>query len=533
MGEIIVRERMFVPAEDLDERQVKKRYVHRFYDEAACRRCENRPERHNYLCNKCEFYQGKNVTYNEKMIDGELYFGLPMGDRDNIEQKFGIDFSDYDVEDLRTRAKRRFNVKMVGFKPYDYQEPAVAALKKAKYGILKAPPRSGKTPTMLYTGVTQFKYRIAIIADQREFLDQFVDHIREYTNLPDLEQKHKQKLFGYGKTPEDFKNFEIIVCTYQTFLSDKGKKLLRLLNKNYGTVFVDEVHSSGALEYSKVLNELWARIRVGATGTDDRKDGKIKIVKQIVGDVTALIERPQLRANMYVHPMPFVKTKAAYRGKAGFSNCVTFLSKHKKRNAFILEWIMKDLAKGHSLVIPVYRKEHVWELVKAINDEYGKTIAGGFVGGGTTKAAKAERAGVLEKAKSGKLRVIVGIRSLLQRGLNVPKWTMIYNIMPINNEPNWKQESSRILTPMEGKRNPAIRFFVDENIGMPLGCFVSTYKQSIKFKHKPTDVAHERAIELMEKHGDKGAKNGDFMENTKAVRDRKVVRRPGKGLFSA
>lgn len=272
MGEIIVRERMFIPAQYLDERKVKKRYVHRFYDEAACRRCENRPERHNYLCNKCEFYGGKNVTYNEKMIDGDLYYGLPMGDRAKIEDVFGLDFDDFEIDDLRTKAKRRFKVKMVGFTPYSYQEPAVVDLKKAKYGILKAPPRSGKTPTMLYTGVTQFPYRIAIIADQREFLDQFLDHVREYTNLQDLEQKHKMKLFGYGKKPEDFENFEIIVCTYQTFLSNKGKKLFKLLNKNFGTVFCDEVHSGGALEYSKVLNDLWAKIRIGATGTVERKD---------------------------------------------------------------------------------------------------------------------------------------------------------------------------------------------------------------------------------------------------------------------
>lgn len=527
MGDIIVRERMFIPAQYIEEKKLKKRYVHRFYDETACRRCENRPERHNYLCNKCEFYGGKNVTYNEKFINGELHYGLPMGDRENIEDVFGLDFDDFDITDLRTKSKRRYNVKMVGFKPYDYQAPAAEALKKAKYGILKAPPRSGKTPTMLYTGIKKLKYRIAIIADQREFLDQFITHIEEFTNLPDLEEKHKTKLFGYGKKKEDFENFEIVVCTYQTFLSDKGKKLLKHLNRNFGTIFIDEVHSAGALEFSKVLNNLWAKVRIGATGTDDRKDGKIKLLKQIVGDVTALIEIPQLQASVYVHPLPFVKSKAAYRGKAGFAHCINFLSKHKKRNAFILEWIMKDLEKGHSIVIPVYRKEHVWELVKSINDEFGKVIAGGFVGGGTTKAAKADRAGVLEKAKAGKLRVVVGIRSLLQRGLNVPRWTMLYNIMPINNEPNWKQESSRILTPMEGKRAPAIRFFVDENLGMPLGCFVSTYKQTVKFKHKPTEIARDRAIALMDKHKPR-AVDGNFDTDSSTVRDKSIRRKTGK-----
>ncbi|MNV33236.1 hypothetical protein D3C71_1245970 [compost metagenome] len=249
-----------------------------------------------------------------------------------------------------------------------------------------------------------------------------------------------------------------------------------------------------------------------------------------MGPVSALIDIPQLQANIFVHPLDFVKTKAAYKGRAGFTNCISFLTKHKKRNQFIIDWVLKDLAAGHNLVIPVYRKEHVWELVKMINDQFGRKVADGFTGGAANKADIARRKQVLDEAKSGKIRVVIGIRSLMQRGLNVPRWSMIYCVMPINNEPNWKQESSRILTPFEGKRPPGIRFFVDENIGMPLGCFVATYKQSMKFKHKPTDIAHERAIKLMEKHnskrgGGRGEASDGFMDDTKAVR---VIRSSGR-----
>ncbi len=240
MADIIVRERMFIPSYLVDERDVKKRYVHRFYEESACRKCDNRSQRHNYVCQKCPAYTGKNVTVNEKIVDGVHYYGIPLGERKNLKAHLGIKPKRHTFIDLRTKAKRRYDVRMVNFKPFDYQEPAVEKLGDAGFGILKAPPRSGKTPTMLYTGIKKFPYRICIIADQKEFLDQFLAHVEEFTNLPQLEKKYKKKLYGYGKKPEDFKNFEIIVCTYQTFLSEKGKKLLKLLNKNYGTVFVDE-----------------------------------------------------------------------------------------------------------------------------------------------------------------------------------------------------------------------------------------------------------------------------------------------------
>lgn len=509
MGDIIVRERMYVPTYLVDERDVRKRYIHHFYREKSCARCDNRPERHNDVCDRCENFLGSAKTVNRKIVEGIEYYGFPLGDRKNVAKAFGIRFSDHDVIDLRTRAKRRYPIKMVGFTPYEYQSPAIKKMKEIGYGVLKAPPRSGKTPTMLYAGITEFKYRIAVIADQKEFLKQFLDHVYQYTDIAKWEKKAGKKLAGFGKKAEHFNDYEIIVCTYQTFLSEHGKTLLKLLNKNFGTQFVDEVHSSGATKYAENLNELRGRIRIGATGTDDRKDGKYRVVEQIMGPVTALIDIPQMQAQVFVHPIDFVKSKNQYRGRAGFTYCVNFLSKHKKRNDLIVEWVMKDLEKGHNLLIPVYRKEHVWDLVKRINNAAGRRIADGFVGGAANKKDIARREAVLEEAKSGKIRVVIGIRSLMQRGLNVPRWSMIYCVMPISNEPNWKQESSRVLTTMEGKRQPGIRLFCDPNIGLTLGCFVNTYKQCIKFKHKPTEVAHERALKLMDLHNSKRGKAVD------------------------
>ena len=498
---IILSDAIYVPAEDLDPKQVKKQYRHRFYEEQDCRRCENRPERHNYLCNKCPAFTDQTVVYKERSRHGIPYIGLPFGDRDRIEDLFSIDFHDYEIKDFRCKAKRRHKIEIEGLTPYDNQRPAIKDLGEYRYGILKAPPRSGKTPTMLYAAVKEFPYRIVMIADQREFLDQFLDHVREYTNLPELEERHKKKLFGYARTIEDMKNFEIAVCTYQTFLSEGGKKLLAALNKNFGTMLLDECHSAAAPQYSGIINSIKCAIRIGATGTVERKDKRHKIIKQIIGDVTAEINVDQLRANIYVHIVDFTKSRAKYVGKGGFSRLINFLSDHEKRNELIIEWAVKDIKAGHSIIIPVERKEHLWYMVKRINDEMGQVVAAGFEGA-TSKAAKAARAKTLDDARSGKIRAVVGIKSLLRRGLNVPRWSMLYNITPSNNEPNWKQESSRILTPMEGKRQPGIRFFVDENLQMPLNCFVNTYKQTVKFKHIPTKTARERFSMMARKLGD-------------------------------
>jgi superfamily II DNA or RNA helicase/intein/homing endonuclease len=389
---------------------------------------------------------------------------------------------------------------------------------------------SHNTPMMLMLSVRHFKYRTILIADQREFLDQFLDHVVEFSNLPMLQERTKKKLFGYVKKPEDCKHMQIAVCTYQSLLSEKGKKLLKAINKNFGAAFVDEVHASAAMEYSTVLNKLNTRVRIGVTGTPARKDSKYKIVEQVIGKVQAVAKIDQLQAKVYVHILDYVKARAAYKGKAGFARCTKFLSKHAKRNAEIIEWVLKDLEKGHSIVIPVYHKDQVFELVKLINDNFGRTIAAPFVGGASTKAAKAARSQTIEDARSGKIRVVVGIRSLMQRGINVERWSMLYCIQPINNAPNWKQESSRILTPSELKRSPGIRLFVDPHIHFSLSCFIGTYKQTVKLKHIPTAKARKRAAEMFALKGESNEEilEGDFAES-KPVRTSKG---PGfGGLF--
>jgi hypothetical protein len=108
----------------------------------------------------------------------------------------------------------------------------------------------------------------------------------------------------------------------------------------------------------------------------------------------------------------------------------------------------------------------------------------------------------------------------------------------MSNEPNWKQESSRILTPMDGKRQPIIRMFVDPNIGLSLGCFVNTYRFSMKFKHAPTEKARERAAEMFELQGagrgaaDESGIEIDHSEDDKFKGKKRSNQKAPSGLFN-
>ena len=118
-----------------------------------------------------------------------------------------------------------------------------------------------------------------IVASQQEWLDEFYRTFcgngknAAMTNAPDIEKFEGRKIVGMCKTVEDFKKYDICLCTYQTFLSKGGRAKLQKIKSLFGLIVYDEVHGVGAEGYTRVALCLNAKHVIGLTGTPDRKDG--------------------------------------------------------------------------------------------------------------------------------------------------------------------------------------------------------------------------------------------------------------------
>lgn len=501
---IIVREKIWIPSAAVNVGSLKEIYTTHRYEEQMCRKCEYRAERFNYQCETCEGYKGVIKLYALKTINGEPHIGLPVGAKAKFERHTGLLFSECRIVDRRTDAPFHTPIEFIATLR-DYQVPVCEKFLKKKYGLICAPPRTGKTLLLLYCCL-QLGQRTLILASQNEFLEQFIDHIRgnekegipKCTNLPELEVKLKKKLYGFPKTDEDFETFQFFFMTPNQFYSEKnGKDRLRRISKIVGTVAADEVHRSAATEFAKVISYIPAKYRLGASATPERKDGLDFVVRATIGPIVASSDIEALTPTVILHKTEVV-CKRSFPGRAGWVRAMQFLSKDEKRNALIVDWVMKDLANGHNIVIPVYYKNHVLLLQDMINKRYGKKICETFIGGGTVKNKEARKE-TLSRVKANKTRVIVGIRSLLQLGLNVPSWSCIYTCMPISNSPNLRQETSRVRTPMEGKRDPVIRLFFDAELGQSIGCARSSLKHLISFKYtfKNSEKQNKLRLEIL------------------------------------
>jgi superfamily II DNA or RNA helicase len=473
---IYVHDKIYVPEAFVDPADAANHYSKRFYDESSCVKCEYLNERHSSSCDTCSAYKGRVVVFNKKRIKGKQYFGFPVGDRKKLEKKIGISFSEFKILDKRVKTPFDYPIKFT-LTLRDYQKELTSNfLKRGSYGHMVAPPRSGKTASMLYLSC-ELGVKTLVIASQHEYLQQYIWHIEgneaegipKCTNLPELEKRVGKKLYGFPKTEEDYATMQIMFMTYQSFISAKGKGRLAKLKPNIGFLQIDEAHQGSATEFSSVIGSIPSRYKCAATGTPDRKDKKDWVMRQLVGPVISKIAIAMLVPEIRLHPTN-ISPKKHY---ALWVYAMLFLSKHKERNEMIVAQAIKDVKLGHSIIIPVTFKAHVTLLVDMINKAAGEKIAEPYTGG---KGGNKElRKDTLTRVKEGKTKVIVGIRGLVRLGLNVPQWSCLYWVIPSSNQPNTVQEFSRILTPLAGKNTPIIRMFYDE-MGQSKGCARNTLR---------------------------------------------------------
>ena len=248
------------------------------------------------------------------------------------------------------------------------------------------------------------------------------------------------------------------------FLNEKrGKKRLQEIKNLFGVLMVDEVDLVAAEGFTKVVNAFEAKHRFGCTGTTDRKDGRYFLVDHVIGKTQYTVEVETLQP-----VVKFIETGTTIKHDYKIlPYAYRALAENKARFNLICDWLEHDLKNGRSIVIPVATVKQCTDIVKEINTRFGKEIACAFTQ--ATAKTKENRKKIILKARKGKYKLIVGIRKMVQRGINVPAWDCLYEIVPISNPPNFRQETSRILTPVENKKQPMIRFFLDD-FGLSRGC---------------------------------------------------------------
>jgi superfamily II DNA or RNA helicase len=446
-----VKDGIYVPIRFVSQTTKEKldeEYTHHlFKKEEVCENCDYGPDRVCDVCESCANYTGTIKLFSYKKVDDKKYLRLPYGLKEETSTILNrkVEFKERD----RSRPMQKVPKFVAELRPD--QKDCVRAMIKAEHGVLRSPPRSGKT-VMGSAFVCKLGEKTLILAAQKDWLDNFYEtFVGSDTQAPMTNIKKKR--IGFPKKLAEFEQMDVCLCTYQMFLKPKGRKLLKKIRKMFGILLIDEVQTVGAPELAQIVNGLDVRYKIGVSGTPERKDQKELLIYGLLGPVFYTNEVKRLKPRLEVK-------QSGFKGPVpqSWTYIVRKLENDPKRLKVIAQEAIADVKAGHLVVIPFTRIPVIKALTRAINKLHGKRIAAEFHGG----VKKEDRKAVIERARDYKFKVVVGNTSLLSTGINIPRASMLYQVTPASNIPKAQQRFSRVLTPMEGKPNPVIKYFLDD-----------------------------------------------------------------------
>jgi superfamily II DNA or RNA helicase len=245
------------------------------------------------------------------------------------------------------------------------------------------------------------------------------------------------------------------VLTYQKFIFNK--KMVTANRDKYGIVFVDECDQSASKCFHQVINGFNAAYRFGCTATEIRKDQLHVIANAMLGPVTARGTSKQMPCKVFYHHTGF--KIGTFKMWCTFINRIT---KDKSRTALIVEKVAGDVERGRYVVVVTDRVDHAQTITRMLNTLDIDAVC--FWGG------MKNRKELVQKAKDGDIPVVVAIRTIVQRGIDVMYWDSIHVTTPTANVYNYEQEVARIRTPYSDelvkkvqheKPKPEINFYMD------------------------------------------------------------------------
>lgn len=486
---IYKREAYLLLKSELDAKTVDKLVTHNthmFFEDKVCAGCEWKEDRDasesglSEACESCAAFKGGVGLSKEVIIKDKRFLSLPIGDRKAMEKILDRDIV-YKSKHVETDFKRP--IKFTGVLK-NYQEEAVATICKKKNGVIKAPPRSGKT-VLSTAAICRIGKKAIIVAAQREWLDGFYETFCGSETQPALTNAKKSQV-GFARTMEEFDKYDVCLVTYQTFNSERGQKLLKKIRDKFTFLCVDEVHMGAANKFASFISKMNVKYKIGLSGTPNRKDGRFKLVRALLGPNIYEAKVERLKPRVALVRTQYVKS---YRGKVLWTTMVKSLETDPKRLKLIAEWAIKDAKNGHMVIIPLSQIAPIKALTMAINKMAGKKMAHAFYGG----LKKDVRKKMIQDARTYKVRILVGNSKLVSTGTNIPRASCLYEVAMSSNVENCEQRVSRILTPYEDKPPPLLRIFLDES-NVRKRCMSNEWFQCIKPKFKPVISVKDEQI---------------------------------------
>lgn len=263
------------------------------------------------------------------------------------------------------------------------------------------------------------------------------------TNLRNQWEKEVQKCFGIqaGRIGSGQLNLDAPICVgnIQTLYRrmDDIKQL-------FGTVILDEMHHVSSPTFTRIIDEMPARYKIGLTGTLERKDGRHVVFRDYFGHN---VMKPP-KENYLIPKVHIIKSDIRFLDGAytPWAERINHLAYNEEYVHSVSMIAAKYAAQGHKVLVVSDRVAFLKACARLCGEK-AVSITGDM--------EFADREKTMEQIKGDK-NILFGTQSIFSEGISLNDLSCLVLGTPVNNEPLLTQLIGRVIRDKEGKKQPIV-----------------------------------------------------------------------------
>ena len=378
-----------------------------------------------------------------------------------------IEFEFIDERKLKPSIPFAFNAAL-----RNHQLGVIETVSKKDYGVIVAPPGSGKTVIGLKI-IADKRQPALIIVHRKQLLEQWTERIEAFLGIPKIDIG----VIGQGKSKI---GKQITVATIQSL-----PKQIESVQNQFGTIIVDECHHVPAETFRNTIEKLQTYYLYGLTATPFRKYSDGKIIFTHLGEIITNIQPTEIEN--YKHAKIIIRNTeldVPYNSKIdNFESLSKILVHDTARNKLILEDVKTELNQGKKAVIITERKEHIDTLYLFLKHSYEAITLSGE-DSETSKKAK------WKTLQEGNFQVLITTGQYFGEGTDLQNISCLFLVYPFSFEGKLIQYIGRV---QRSEINPTIYDYRDYKIDYLNRLFLkrNTYYRKIDKKATLFDEPNE------------------------------------------
>ena len=256
-------------------------------------------------------------------------------------------------------------------------------------------------------------------------------------------EKEVKKVYGFtpGRIGSGDFNIEapIVVGNIQTLY-----RRIDDIKNVFGTIILDEMHHVSSPTFTRIVDEMPARFKVGLTGTLERKDGRHVVFRDYFGN--HVLKPP--KENFMTPSIDVVKSEVRFLDgrNTPWATKVNHLCYNEEYIRSVSIIASAYAAKGHKVLV-VSNRVHFLKTCAMLVGDNAVYVVGDM--------DFAEREKTIKELENDK-NILFGTQSIFSEGISIDQLSCLVLATPINNEPLLTQLIGRILRKKEDKLQPIV-----------------------------------------------------------------------------